>query len=363
MMRLPLFGPLIWCAAFLVAVGASPASAQSEGQVGQAILEVCGDVDARTEGVLAGTVRDVATGVVLDGAAVVINWQVPGNEFPGTAAERTDADGFFVFCHAPGGVAVDLYAEILDRVSDPLTVGVESGTLIVEHLTVAVSDPTEPGFITGRVIDRTTRLGVPNAELTIRGQDIATLTNERGMFTLDEVPYGVYVIDVQHLAYADRELPLHVAGGLTQNLAIEVSEQAMELEGLTVSVEPRRFYNDMEGLVRRMNLGFGEFMMRSDIEARGATTLPDVLVGVAGVRMVDGGRSLVIRGSQCVPMVFMDGRLFKLDPDRGLLDVNLFDVEAVEFYKGTASIPAEFNYSNNLSVGCGAIVVWTRRGR
>jgi hypothetical protein len=39
------------------------------------------------------------------------------------------------------------------------------------------------------------------------------------------------------------------------------------------------------------------------------------------------------------------------------------DAEAVEFYKGTASIPAEFNYSNNLQVGCGAIVIWTRRGR
>ena len=43
-------------AAFALALGALPASAQSEGDVGLAIAQVCGEVDERTEGVLAGTV-------------------------------------------------------------------------------------------------------------------------------------------------------------------------------------------------------------------------------------------------------------------------------------------------------------------
>ncbi len=347
--------------AFLVALSAIPAAAQSEGEVGLAIAQVCGEVDVRDEGVLAGTVRDASSGVLLDRATVVLKWQIPGDEYPGTAAVLTNEAGFYLFCHAPGGVAVDVYAEVLGRGSEPLTVGVESGTLVVEHVVVEVSDPSEPGFITGRVIDRTTRKGIANAELTIRDEGIGTLTNERGMFTLEKIPYGVYIIDVRHIAYADRELPLHVAGGLTQNLAIELSEQAMELEGLTVTVEPRRFYNDMEGLVRRMNLGFGDFMLRSDIEARAATSLPELLMGMSGVRLRGG--SLFIRGRTCLPMVFMDGRLTRLDPDRGMLDIMLFDVEVVEFYKGTASIPAEFNYSTNSQAGCGAVVIWTRRGR
>ena len=350
-------------AAFAVALAAVPAGAQSEGEVGLAIAQVCGKVDERTEGVLAGTVRDAATGVVLERATVVIIWQIPGREFPASAAELTDAQGFFLFCHAPGGVAVALHAEVLDRRSEPRTVGIESGSLLVEHLSIEVSDPSQPGFITGRVVDRTTGRGITNAELTIRDEGVFTLTNDRGMFTLEEVPYGVYMIDVRHLAYADRELPLRVAGGLTQNVAIELSEQAMELEGLTVTVESKRFYNDMEGLVRRMNMGFGTFLLRSDIERSGATRLPQLLQGRAGVRLADAGRSLIIRGRACTPMVFLDGRLYKLDPDLGLNDILTFDVEVVELYKGTASIPAEFNYSNNLQTGCGAIVVWTRRGR
>ena len=104
-------------------------------------------------------------------------------------------------------------------------------------------------------------------------------------------------------------------------------------------------------------------MIRSELEAKAATNLPQLLMELPGVRMLGRGDSLVIRGRTCLPMVFMDGRLTRLDPDRGLLDINLFDVEAVEFYKGTASIPAEFNYSTNTQAGCGAVVVWTRRGR
>ncbi len=79
--------------------------------------------------------------------------------------------------------------------------------------------------------------------------------------------------------------------------------------------------------------------------------------------MAEAGRRLVVRCRMCTPMVFMDGRLYKLDEDLGLNEIDTFDIEALEFYKGTASIPAEFNYSNNTEVGCGAIVIWTRRGR
>jgi len=342
---------------------AAPLCAQDPSQVGLAIVQACGLVDGSNEGVLAGTVRDSDTGVPLNGAAVVISWQVPGDAFPKSDAVTTDGEGFFLFCHAPGGFAVDLYTDVLQVRSAPVTVGIESGTLVVEHLEVDVSDPSAPGFVTGRVVDLTSRKGIPNAEIRIRDQEISTLTNDRGLFTLAEMPYGIYVVEVDHIAYSAREVPLRVAGGLTQNVEIEMSAQAMELEGLTVSVEPRKFYNDMEGLVRRMNLGFGAFLTRNEIELRASSRLPELLIGMPGVRMAENGARLVIRGRMCTPMVFMDGRMYKLDPDLGLNEINTFDIEALEFYKGTAAIPAEFNYSNNTQVSCGAIVIWTRRGR
>lgn len=342
---------------------ARPAPAQDSRAVGLAIAEACGAVDEAREGVLSGTVRDLRTGVALEGATVMLRWRVAGEPELTSDVTRTDASGMYLFCHASGGVGAELHAELLSKRSDRVTVDIEPGTLTVEHLFVEVSDPDQPGYVVGRVLERATGNAIPAARVSIRGTDVATLTNDFGYFRLDAMPYGVYTLDVEHLAYAAREIPIQVAGALTQNVAIEMSTEALELEGLTVTVEPRRFFGDMDGLVRRMNLGFGDFLTRQDIEKRGSSRLPDLLVGLPGVRVAQNGRSLVIRGRPCTPIVFLDGRPWRLDPVVGLNEIHSFDIEAVEVYKGTAAIPAEFNYSTNGQVGCGALVVWTRRGR
>ncbi len=340
-----------------------PLQAQDRDQVGLAIAQACGQLDESSQGVLAGTVRDTQTGVPLDGAAVVILWQEPGRPAPASETLRADGEGFFLFCGAPHGRALEVSAEALGRRSESRTIEIEAGTLVIEHIQLPVSDPEAPGFVTGTVVDVGTKGGIFGVEVRVRETDVRTLTNDRGLFVLERMPYGIYVLELTHIAYQDREIPLRVAGGLTQNVRVEMSEEAMEIEGLTVSVEPRQFYNAMDGFVRRMEVGFGDFLTRVEIERSGASRLPELLVGVAGVRLAENGRALVIRGRPCTPMVFLDGRQYRLDDDLGLNDILAFDIEALEFYKGTAGIPAEFNFSTNGQTGCGAVVVWTRRGR
>ncbi|RMH14199.1 MAG: hypothetical protein D6701_11515, partial [Gemmatimonadetes bacterium] len=47
--------------------------------------------------------------------------------------------------------------------------------------------------------------------------------------------------------------------------------------------------------------------------------------------------------------------------ERGDLDlIRPEDIEAIEVYRGASEVPAEFGGSD---AGCGAIVIWTRRGR
>jgi carboxypeptidase-like protein/TonB-dependent receptor-like protein len=346
-----------------VASVAMPTSAQDSDALGLAIAESCGQVDGVTEGVVAGTVRDEDTGVALDGASVVMRWQAEGELYPSSFVVRTDDSGFFLFCHAPGGYDVELHAELLDKRSSPIQIQVEFGTFLVEHIELEFSDVTQPGYVIGRVVDSESRMGVAGAEVRVRDAEMATLTNDHGLFSLEGMPWGIYVIEVVHLGYAPREIPLRVTGGLTQNVEILVSQQAMEVEGLTVTVEPRRFHGAMEGLIGRMELGFGDYLTRDQIDMRGASFLPDLLVGLPGVRLFEGGRSLIIRGRECIPLVFVDGIRWFVDPVAGLKEIPTSDIEALEFYKGTASIPAEFNFSTNGQVGCGAIVVWTRRGR
>lgn len=361
--RLPLVVALATLAVFGT-VDSGSVLAQSSDQVGQAIMNTCGEVEP-TDGVIAGTVRDATSQVPLDGAAVAVNWQIEGDPLPTTDAVRADGQGFYVFCRAPGGVEVELAVEVLGVSAPTRRVTVEPGTLAVERFEIELSDPSAPGFVTGQVIDLGTGNPIANAQINVPELGTGTLSNEGGLFRLDEMPYGVYEVQVEHIAYSPRTVPIRVAGGLTHNVEIALSENVIELGGISVTVEPKRFYLDREGLIQRMNLGFGDFFTRAEIERLSTSSVAELVARTAGVRVYNNGTGLYIRGRACIPLVFIDGRPWKLDDRLGLKELNTFDADAVEFYKGTASIPAEFNYSTNATdqVGCGALVIWTRRGR
>ncbi|HSM07312.1 MAG TPA: TonB-dependent receptor plug domain-containing protein, partial [Longimicrobiales bacterium] len=157
-----------------------------------------------------------------------------------------------------------------------------------------------------------------------------------------------------------------------------------------------RLFGDMVDLQRRMEMGFGDFLVRRDLEHRGGT-LASALQGRLGVRVLTGGnrpgeRYIVLRQSRditsvpasrqngetldagpaeliqeyCFPSVWVDGRRFSTPRSGGVghdpVDFSQFltlDIEAVEVYRGAASVPGEFGGGD---AACGAVVIWTHRG-
>ena len=348
---------------FLLAVVVPlPAAAQDPDALGAAIVQTCGtSMDPATQGVLAGVVTDSLTQDPLPNARVKIAWQGSGDLTANTATVDTDGRGFFAFCGVPGGVMVLLTATL--RESSPArTVFVDAGMLSVENIRLPLSDPTKPGMVVGRVIDAASRAPIDGAEVRIRGTEGVVLTNSRGYFILGERASGLYQLQVSHLAYADREVPFHVSGNLTENVEIALTVEAIELPGITVTAAPTRYRRDLEGLIERMDLGFGTFIPRERLENRPEARLADLLRDVPGVLIfTDGPRAnLEVRGRECRPEVFMDGRPFPLDPEVGVNEFIFQELEAIEVFKGT-EVPGEF-----LTVGfeqpCMAIVIWSRRG-
>ena len=358
-------GLLVLASVLVASTEALAAQTQDPAAVtGVAVLNTCGEITP-SDGVIAGVVQDMESDIVLGGATVTAAWQMEGEPYPSSDAVRTDKAGFFVFCGIPGGVDAELNVELLEVHAGPRTILVEAGTLAIERFELPLSDSRSPGYVTGQVVSRVTGRGIPSALVTIPELEMRTTTNEQGLFYLQEMPFGVYEMTVRHIAHENREFPVRVAGGVTHNLHIELDEDVIELGGIEVSVESRRFFMDREGLISRMNLGFGDFYTRADIERFSTSSIAELLGRTAGVRVYDGGTSLYIRGRVCVPLVFVDGMPWQLDDRLGLKELSTYDADAIEFYKGTASIPAEFNYSTNATgeVGCGAIVIWTKRGR
>jgi hypothetical protein len=338
------------------------ATAQDPAALGAAIARVCGTaIDPATQGVLAGVVTDSLTGVALRGARAKIVWQGPEDPEARTAEVNTDRDGLFAFCAVPGDVVV-LLSATLGKSSPPIAVAIEAGMLQVEPIRLPLSNPDKTGTLVGRVIDAESRAPLDGVSVQLVEAGSTVLTNERGYFTLGERPSGVHYLTLGRLGYASREVPVHVAGDLTQAVEIELSQQAIPLEGIEVSVAPKRMRQDLEGLIRRMSLGFGTFVTRETLEKRGEVPLSEHLREVPGIQVYrDGVRAyLEVRGRSCTPDVYLDGQLFPVDPAVGVNEQFGRPLEAIEVFQGTET-PPEFTRTG-FTYPCAVILVWTRPG-
>lgn len=359
--RLAISVPLLLLACLLQP---STVEAQGADQVARAILATCGNtVDPEWEGVLAGTVADSITGVALPNARVSIVWQ--GEARAEKSEVYTDKDGFWAFCGVPGNTLVLLSANL--RVSSvPRSLVVEPGTLQVEKLVLSVSDSRRPGAVVGRVVDKASRAPVDGALVRIEELDVERLTNARGYFSFGRQPFGTYSLTVEHLGHADADVPIHVAGSLTQVVEVELVTTAIEIPGLDVTVTAPRVQREIDGLIHRMNLGFGRVITRETLERRPSARLGEYLREVPGIMVFAPGTghraSLEVRGQVCEPEVYLDGLHVPLDPSVGVNEFEGREFEAIEVYIGSET-PAEFLRPGLRGYPCAAILLWSRWGR
>jgi hypothetical protein len=334
--------------------------AQNPELVGAAIATACQGVpDPSSHAVLAGTVTDSTSGLGLPGALVSVAWE--DGSVPRRVESRTDPSGFFLFCDLPGSTEVEV-SVTLHSTGDPVLVRTESGMLHIVPISLAFSDPTSDGILMGRVIDADTRKPVEGASVFLWDDEMraSTITNGRGYFSLGSHPWGIYTVRITHLSYGSTDSPIRIAGDMTQNVEIALAKEPIELEGIVVEAQSRLRAWDMDGLVRRMNAGWGWFITRDRMERMPAGRLGDFVRDVPGVRLVRNRltTSIVVRGKSCSPEIFVDGMpwIFELD---FALDHFLADqLEAVEVFRGHLEIPGEFQTRSD---PCAVIAIWTRR--
>jgi hypothetical protein len=251
------------------------------------------------------------------------------------------------------------------RVTSPTrALTLDPGTLQVERIMLSLSDPDKPGALVGRVLDKATRAPVPAAEVSIPELRAKTLTNDRGYFSFGERPFGTYSLEVSAIGYAKADVPIHVAGNLTQIAEVELVTQPIEIPGLSVTITAPSVQRNIEGLMQRMALGFGTFFTRETLEQRQTARLGEFLREVPGFEVLMPGAgekaSLVVRGLTCDPEVYLDGVHVPLDEATGVNEFTVRDYEAIEVYRGNET-PAQYLRPDIRP--CATILLWSRWGR
>ncbi|HEU4563632.1 MAG TPA: carboxypeptidase regulatory-like domain-containing protein [Gemmatimonadaceae bacterium] len=203
------------------------------------------------------------------------------------------------------------------------------------------------------------------------GQSVRSDT--AGRFSLPIPPVGTYTLRARRVGY----IPL-VTGALPSvglaglDVAVELTAAPAELAD-TVTVTAPPFHPLMAGFEERRRLGLGTFITREQLEKRGGATLPELLREIPGIAVAYSPRTRAsarsIRsatGRGCSAVVFLDGTRMNGAEDSPqfvrlvMESITANTIEAIEIYKDRAELPPQFGHPE---VRCGAIVVWTRRGR
>ena len=159
---------------------------------------------------------------------------------------------------------------------------------------------------------------------------------------------------------------------VTRDVTMAVSD-APQLEAVNINARTVRSIG-IDGFEERRKTGLGSYLDSTRLRREEARRLGDVARQMRGIKIVSGPRGQMFAanpmktsaggGASCYASVYLDRALIYRSgdpggpPDLGR-DFPIASLAAVEWYRGTTPVPAEFGIRNS---DCGVLVLWTRRG-
>jgi hypothetical protein len=237
------------------------------------------------------------------------------------------------------------------------------------------------GIVEGVVTD-TNLVPLAGAEVTILRTTLKLTTQAGGRFRVNAVPSGQYLLIVKRLGYRPASQVVEVPESDTVRLSYTL-ERAVVSALDTVRIMAKSQSRRMDEFDARRKLGFGEFMGVDEINKRNSVYATELIrkfqsVNVQLVQSSKGTQQKYypvsrratgslnsmpsapgeepIPAGVCVLTVFVDDVMMPTPFDLDLLP-SPRELQAIEVYAGSATIPPQYN---GLNRGCGVMLVWTK---
>jgi hypothetical protein len=221
---------------------------------------------------------------------------------------------------------------------------------------------TPTAGITGTVVAAQTGEPLMGVQVLIKGTRRWGLTNSEGLFRVTGVQPGPQVIEFRHPNRAPVVYNLTLEPDKVTELAVKIDTRTVALPEVVIEGKETQPAVKMQDFFSRKAAGHGGyFITRKDIEERQPRVLSDIMRRVPGLRVdCDFGSCQVVSFTEarrimgaCPIQYFLDGVPFSGDVDQLTPD----QVEGIEIYRGSSSIPPQFNTGTSM---CGVIAVWSR---
>lgn len=240
--------------------------------------------------------------------------------------------------------------------------------LVLPLLTLLVAAaPASAQTIEGTLVDEQSGAPVRAGTMSLLSEGNETIdravTDSAGAFVLSAARGGDYRLRAEHAGYSAAVSPaIELRSGDTVRVEFQLSTQKVVLSPLVVKGEPSRLSGALRGFYDRARQdAFGTFITRQDIESRHPVRTTDLLRTIPGVQLIPTrfgiGATVRMRGG-CAPAFYLDGMRIRL---AGMTIDDLvqpLDLEGIEVYRTGAEVPGEYSFGS----GCGAVLIWTRRG-
>ena len=201
---------------------------------------------------------------------------------------------------------------------------------------------------------------IPLAEVRARGNLLVARSDDSGRFNVPQMPPGARGVFVRRLGFAPARALITASSGDIDSVVVVLVAVATSLPSI-VALEQRDSLSHvvLAEFWARKAKGFGRFITRDDIEARGGIHFVDLVRTAPGVMIQNSRGRQEIRFNRsvirdCPPQYWVDG----VPLERGSADEFYPDnVEAIELYSSPATTPPQFS---TRSMTCGTIVIWSR---
>ena len=237
------------------------------------------------------------------------------------------------------------------------------------------------GMVEGVVTD-TNLVPLAGAEISVLRTTLKLTTQAGGRFRVNAVPSGQYLLIVKRIGYRPASQVIEVPESDTVRLAFTL-DRAIVSELDTIRVMAKSQSRRMDAFDARRKAGVGEFMTVDEINKRNSVYATELIrkfqsVNVQLVQSSKGSQQKhypvsrratgslnampsalgeePIPAGVCVLTVFVDDVMMPTPFDLDLLP-SPRDLQAIEVYSGSATIPAQYN---GLNRGCGVMLVWTK---
>jgi hypothetical protein len=215
----------------------------------------------------------------------------------------------------------------------------------------------------GQVVSAIDGRVIPGAVVSLLGSGMGAISDSSGNFRIPLTIAGTDTLEVRFVGYESGTVEVYLEPNRVTRLVLLLSPTTVRVAELNVEIERSETPALYTGFYRRKNRGIGHFITPEEIARRQPRYTTDMLRSVPGLAVgaSRGGRAQVTVTRElrpCEPVIFLDGLYLA---DMAVDDILGTDLGAIEVYLGPSQVPAQ--YANLAPTSCGAILVWTRRGR